>query len=568
MIQQKSAAVVEMTGANKVIEAMKQIGVETVFGYPGGAILPIYDALYQSGIRHVLTRHEQAAIHAAEGYAKATGRVGTVIATSGPGATNLVTGIADAYMDSVPIVVITGQVATPFIGTDAFQEVDVIGITAPVTKYSMQARTAEELPDLLAEAYRIASAGRQGPVLLDIPKDIASTLCKYPPSAPVQQSPARTAPHMDAGQLEAIRRAIAEAKQPLLYIGGGIVSGNASAELRRFAQETGIPVCSTLMGLGAYPPDDPLFLGMLGMHGTYAANMAVYHCDLLLACGVRFDDRVTGKLERFSPQSKKIHIDIDPSELGKIVPVEYSLACDVKEALQALLHPSPTPDCEQWRNQVLQWAQEYPLSYDQEHSGQLKPQFVIDLLSTVTEGRAIVTTEVGQHQMWAAHFYRAREPRTFLTSGGLGTMGFGFPAAIGAQIAKPESTVVCIAGDASFQMNIQELQTIAERNIPVKVFIINNRFLGMVRQWQEMFYENRLSESQISGPDFVKVAEAYGVKGLRAETVAEAERVIHEALAHPGPVVVDFLVEAGENVFPMVPPGKANSELIVRGWEE
>lgn len=568
MEQPKNDATVDMTGAKKVIETLKQLGVDTVFGYPGGAILPIYDALYQSGIRHILTRHEQAAIHAAEGYAKATGRVGTVIATSGPGATNLVTGIADAYMDSVPLVVITGQVASSFIGTDAFQEVDVIGITAPVTKYSFQARIPEELPSLLAEAYQIASTGRPGPVLIDIPKDIASTHCIYQTSLPATKRIKQTISEIDRDQMEAILQAISQAKRPLLYIGGGIISGNASEELRRFAKETGIPVCSTLMGLGAYPPDDSLFLGMLGMHGTYAANMAVYHCDLLLACGVRFDDRVTGKLERFSPQSTKIHIDIDPSELGKIVPVDYSLVCDVKTALQALSLPSPIPDCENWRTQVQQWTHEYPLSYDQDQARALKPQFVIDLLSNITDGNAIVTTEVGQHQMWAAHYYRAKKPRTFLTSGGLGTMGFGFPAAIGAQIAMPESTVVCIAGDASFQMNIQELQTIAELNIPVKVFIINNRFLGMVRQWQEMFYENRLSESQIGGPDFVKVAEAFCVKGLRAATVADAELVIQEALAHPGPVVVDFLVEESENVFPMVPPGRANSELIVKGWEE
>ncbi|MFE1630104.1 biosynthetic-type acetolactate synthase large subunit [Brevibacillus reuszeri] len=568
MEQSKNDANVEMTGAQKVIETLKQLGVDTVFGYPGGAILPIYDALYQSGIRHILTRHEQAAIHAAEGYAKSTGRVGTVIATSGPGATNLVTGIADAYMDSVPLVVITGQVASSFIGTDAFQEVDVIGITAPVTKYSFQARTPEELPSLLTEAYQIASTGRPGPVLIDIPKDIASTRCMYQTSLPETKRIKQTISEFDRDQLEAIRQAISQAKRPLLYIGGGIVSGNASEELLRFAKENGIPVCSTLMGLGAYPPDEPLFLGMLGMHGTYAANMAVYHCDLLLAFGVRFDDRVTGKLERFSPHSTKIHIDIDPSELSKIVPVDYSLVCDVKTALQALLLLSPTPDCENWRTQLQQWAQEHPLSYDQDQEGALKPQFVIDLLSKITNGNAIVTTEVGQHQMWAAHFYRAKKPRTFLTSGGLGTMGFGFPAAIGAQIAKPESTVVCVAGDASFQMNIQELQTIAELDIPVKVFIINNRFLGMVRQWQEMFYENRLSESQIGGPDFVKVAEAFRVKGLRVETVADAELVIQEALAHPGPVVVDFLVEESENVFPMVPPGKANRELIMKGWEE
>jgi acetolactate synthase I/II/III large subunit len=558
----------ELSGAQMVVAGLKRLGVDTVFGYPGGAILPVYDALYESGIEHVLTRHEQAAIHAAEGYARASGRVGTVLATSGPGATNLVTGIADAFMDSVPLVVLTGQVATPMLGRDAFQEADVLGITMPITKHSYQVRDAADLPRILAEAYYIAGTGRPGPVLIDIPKDVAiqSAPFLFPEDVHLRGYHPVTEPN--PLQIDRIASAIAKAERPLLYIGGGIVGAGAAEEIRNLARRTGIPVVSTLMGLGAFPPDDSLFLGMLGMHGTYAANMAVYECDLLIACGVRFDDRVTGKLERFSPNSKKVHIDIDPAEIGKNIAIDYPLVADVKKALGALLIKHPLPSCTAWREQVQEWHRNYPLTFEQEPDGVLKPQYVIDLLQTATNGEAVVTTEVGQHQMWAAHFYRAHEPRTFITSGGLGTMGFGFPAAMGAQLARPDATVVCIAGDASFQMNIQELQTVAERGLPVKVFVINNRFLGMVRQWQEMFYENRLSESRIGAPDFVRVAEAYGVKGLRASSPDEAVRAVAEALAWPGPVVVDFAVEEGENVFPMVAPGQGNCEMILKGWDE
>ncbi|MFC4769656.1 acetolactate synthase large subunit [Effusibacillus consociatus] len=563
----QQAEPVEMTGAQMVVESLKRLGVYTIFGYPGGAILPIYDALYESGIDHVLVRHEQAAIHAAEGYARATGKVGTVMATSGPGATNLITGITDAYMDSTPVVIITGQVPTYAIGGDAFQEADIIGITMPITKHNYQVRNAAELPRVLVEAYHIAGTGRPGPVLVDIPKDVSNQVAPFVFPEAVHIRGYNPTVEPSPVQIEKVCDAISKAKRPVLYIGGGIISANASEEIRTFARQAGIPVVSTLMGLGAFPPDDPLFIGMLGMHGTYAANMAVYHCDLLIACGVRFDDRVTGKLERFSPNSKKVHIDIDPAEIGKNVKVEYPIVADVKNALKALLEKSPHANCDDWIYDVQAWSREYPLSY-KDDSNVLKPQYVIDLTDRMTNSEAIVTTEVGQHQMWAAHFYRAKEPRTFITSGGLGTMGYGFPAAMGAQLAKPDSTVICIAGDASFQMNIQELQTISERNIPVKVFVINNRFLGMVRQWQEMFYENRLSESKIGAPDFVRVAEAYNVKGIRAQTPEEAEKAIAEALAHPGPVVVDFIVEEGENVFPMVPAGKGNDEMIVKGWDE
>ncbi|MFC7442936.1 acetolactate synthase large subunit [Laceyella putida] len=568
MNTQVSQKIEKISGAQMVVQCLKRLGVDTIFGYPGGAILPVYDALYNSGIHHVLTRHEQAAIHAAEGYARATGKVGTVMATSGPGATNLVTGIADAFMDSVPVVIITGQVATSMLGTDGFQEADVLGITLPVTKYSYQPHDPSEIPKIIHEAYHLASTGRPGPVLIDIPKDVLNSIAEFHIPETIEFAGYQVIEEPDQQQIATIAQAIDKAKRPLLYIGGGIIHAEAAQELRLFAKKANIPVVSTLMGLGAFEPDDPLYLGMLGMHGTYAANMAVYECDLLIACGVRFDDRVTGKLERFSPNSKKVHIDIDPAEIGKNVVIDYPLVCDVKKALAQLLLHSPKPDTGAWISKVTQRAKEYPLKYEQHPDGGLKPQFVIDYLSKLTDGKAIVTTEVGQHQMWAAHFYQVRQPRSFITSGGLGTMGFGFPAAMGAQLAKPDATVVCIAGDASFQMNIQELQTIAEFNIPVKVFVINNHFLGMVRQWQEIFYDNRYSESKIGSPDFVKVAEAFNVKGLRAATKAEAEMAIREALAHPGPVVVDFNVEEEENVFPMVPPGKGNDEMILGGWEE
>jgi acetolactate synthase-1/2/3 large subunit len=563
----QQAEPVELTGAQMVVETLQRLGVTTIFGYPGGAILPVYDALYECDIEHILVRHEQAAIHAAEGYARATGKVGTVLATSGPGATNLITGIADAYMDSTPVVIITGQVPTSMIGRDAFQEADIIGITMPITKHNYQVRDAAEIPRILAEAYHIAGTGRPGPVLVDIPKDKSNQVAPFafPEEISIRGYNPTTQP--SPLQIERVCDAISKAKRPLLYIGGGVITAEAAEELRAFARMAGIPVTSTLMGLGAFPPDDPLFLGMLGMHGTYAANMAIYHCDLLIACGVRFDDRVTGKLERFSPHSRKVHIDIDPAEIGKNVAIDFPIVADVKNALKALIDKAPHAKCDDWIYDVQAWCREYPLGYKNDEKV-LKPQHVIDLTDRITNSEAIVTTEVGQHQMWAAHFYRAKHPRTFITSGGAGTMGYGFPAAMGAQLARPDATVICIAGDASFQMNIQELQTISERNIPVKVFVINNRFLGMVRQWQEMFHHNRLSESKIGAPDFVRVAEAFNVKGIRAETPAEAEQAIKDALAHPGPVVVDFIVEEGENVFPMVPPGKGNDEVIVKGWDE
>jgi acetolactate synthase-1/2/3 large subunit len=557
-----------MTGAQMVVETLERLQVETIFGYPGGAILPIYDAMYDSNLKHVLTRHEQGAIHAAEGYARATGKVGTVMATSGPGATNLVTGIADAYMDSTPLVIITGQVFSSLIGTDGFQEVDVIGITLPVTKYSYQVRDAADLPRILCEAYYLAGSGRPGPVLVDIPKDVSLQEAPYifPEDVAIEGYQVKTEP--DLSIIEQVKEEIAKAKKPLLYVGGGIIHSEASKELLEFANRTGIPVTSTLMGLGSFPQDHPLYLGMLGMHGTYAANMAIYHADLLIACGVRFDDRVTGKLERFSPNSKKVHIDIDPAEIGKNVKIDYPLVCDVKKALTELLKNTPKPDCKEWVQQVQSWYREYPLTYKKESSDEIKPQYVIECLSRLTDGDAIITTEVGQHQMWAALFYRFKKPRTFVTSGGLGTMGYGFPAAIGAQIARPDQNVICIAGDASIQMCLQELQTVMDQKLPVKIFILNNHFLGMVRQWQEMFHDHRYSETRISSPDFVKVAEAYGMTGLRATKADEVEETIKKAIATPGPVIAEFVVVEEENVFPMVPQGKGLDEMLLTGWED
>ena len=550
------------TGADLLCSLLLESGVDVIFGYPGGAVLPIYDSLYDSSIRHILTKHEQGAVHAAEGYARVTGKTGVVLVTSGPGATNLVTGIADAYMDSTPLVVLTGQVIMESIGRDAFQEADIMGITMPVTKHNYQIRDVNDLPQVIADAFHIANSGRPGPVLIDLPKNITAGAATYQtlpkPNARGYKIP--TAP--STAQVDAIVEAIRQAKKPLLYVGGGIVSAGAADVLWQFAKKTQIPVVSTLMGLGAYPSGDELFFGMLGMHGKYSANKAVSECDLLLAFGVRFDDRVTGRLELFSLHSKKVHVDIDPAEIGKNVPIDIPVIANIKDTLEMLVTYDLHPDTADWRAQVKAWDEEWPLRYHGTDVD-LKPQQVVELLAKHTNGQAIVTTEVGQHQMWAALFYPFSRPRQLVTSGGLGTMGFGFPSALGAQVAQPNHTVICVAGDASFQMNIQELQTMVDQGLPVKVAIINNRFLGMVRQWQQFFYEKRYAESRVSSPDFVKVAEAYGVLGLRATTPVEAEAVIAQAMAYDGPVVMDFVVKEEENVFPMVPPGKGNHEMTL-----
>ncbi|MDI3257524.1 MAG: acetolactate synthase large subunit [Kyrpidia sp.] len=555
-----------MTGAAMLVESLKREGVDLMFGYPGGAVLPIYDALYESGIRHVLTRHEQGAVHAAEGYARVTGRPGVVLATSGPGATNLVTGIADAYMDSTPLVLFTGQVSTDLIGSDSFQEADIIGITMPITKHSYQVRDARDIPRVVREAFHIASTGRPGPVLIDIPKNVANQTAEFEWPERVFIRGYNPTYEPNPAQVARVVEAIREARRPLLYVGGGVVHSGAAEELREFAHKTGIPVVSTLMGLGAFPSADPLFVGMLGMHGTFAANRAVMECDLLIAVGARFDDRVTGKLERFSPRSKKVHIDIDPAEIGKNVPVELPLVGDVKRALAAMLPEVGPVGTKAWLDQIRAWDDQWPLRYKTE-PGTLKPQQVVEMLWEATGGDAILTTEVGQHQMWAALFYKFKRPRQWVTSGGLGTMGYGFPAAMGAQLAKPGEKVICVAGDASFQMNMQELQTVAENGLPIKVAIINNGYLGMVRQWQQLFYDRRYAESRIGAPDFVRVAEAFGIRGMRAQTPEEAREAIREMLEHPGPVVVDFVVPEEENVFPMVPPGAGTDEMIGR-WDD
>lgn len=550
------------TGADLLCSLLIEAGVDVIFGYPGGATLPIYDSLYDSPIRHILTRHEQGAIHAAEGYARVTGKPGVVLATSGPGATNLVTGLTDAFMDSTPLVVMTGQVTTGSIGRDAFQEADVMGITMPITKHNYQVRDIKELPQVIADAFYIANSGRPGPVLLDLPKDIFAGPATYQPLVKPAVRGYKIPGAPTEEQVDAIAAAIREAKKPLLYIGGGIISSGSSELMRQFAEKTGIPVVTTLMGLGAYPADGELFVGMLGMHGKFSANKAVTDCDLLLAFGVRFDDRVTGKLQMFSVHSKKVHVDIDPAEIGKNVQVEIPVVADIKVTLTMLLQRDLTANTEAWRKQVRDWENEWPLHYHASATD-LKPQQVVELLAKHSGGKALVTTDVGQHQMWAALFYPFSRPRQLVTSGGLGTMGIGFPAALGAQIAYPDETVICVSGNGSFQMNIQELQTAFDNKLPVKIAIINNHYLGMVRQWQEFFYEKRYAETRIGSPDFVRVAEAYGILGLRATTPEEADAIIKQALAHPGPVVMDFDVKEEENVFPMVPPGNANHEMVL-----
>ena len=551
-------------GSHILIESLQKQNVDLIFGYPGGAILPFYDALYDSGIKHILTRHEQAAIHAAEGYARSTGKAGIVVTSSGPGATNLVTGIADAYMDSTPLVILTGQVTTDSIGEDAFQEVDVLGMTMPVTKHSYQIRRAADIPRVIAEAFHIATTGRPGPVLIDLPKDTMGQSAEYEHPAEVYIPGYQPTIKPNILQINKLCQAIEKAKKPLLYIGGGVISADATAQLRAFIKKTSIPVVSTLMGLGAVPADDPLFVGMLGMHGSYAANQSVYHCDLLIACGVRFDDRATGKIEQFSPRSKKAHIDIDPAEIGKNIEIDIPIVADLKQALNSLLERTPSSvERHDWLEQIRSWDSEHRLTVEQDPSI-LKPQTVIQLLSEWTNGEAFVTTDVGQHQMWAAHFYHVKQPRKWITSGGLGTMGYGLPAAIGAKLANPDQTVICVSGDASIQMNIQEFQTIKDHNIDLKIFILNNGYLGLVRQQQELLYNQRIFQSKISSPDFSMVSKAYKLEGTNVRTPDEAETVIKQALDHHGPIVVNFFVHDVENVYPMVPPGSPNAKGIYR----
>jgi acetolactate synthase-1/2/3 large subunit len=556
------------TGAQIVVESLKKEGVEVLFNYPGGVVIPIFDELQYGPFRQFLVRHEQAAVHAADGYARATGRVGVVVVTSGPGATNTVTGIATAFMDSIPIVVFTGQVATNLIGNDAFQEADIIGITRPCTKHNFLVKDVKDLGRIIKEAFYIARSGRPGPVLIDLPKDtiVGATEFKYPEKVVIRGYQPTYEGH--PGQIERAVRLILKSKRPLLYTGGGIISSNAAQELTGLAEKLGIPVTSTLMGLGGFPGNHPLFLGMLGMHGTYCANMAVMESDLLIAVGARFDDRVTGKIEAFAPQAKVIHIDIDPTSISKNVRVDLPIVGDCKCVLSKTLPLFKDEEIDgfrkgldRWYHQIEQWRAVHSMSYEQKEA--IKPQYVIEQLFELTRGEAIVTTEVGQNQMWAAQYYQFLHPRTFLTSGGLGTMGYGFPAAMGAQAGFPDRLVIDIAGDGSFQMNSQELATVVQYNLPVKVVILNNGYLGMVRQWQEFFFGKRYAGSDLHGvsPDFVKLAEAYGAVGLRATRPEEVVPVLKEAFSTPRPVIIDIVIDRDENVYPMVPAGEPLNEM-------
>jgi len=561
----------KLNGAQILMKCLEREGVKHIFGYPGGAVIDIYDELTRTPhIKHFLVRHEQAAVHAADGYARASSKVGVALVTSGPGATNTVTGIASAYMDSIPIVVFTGQVPTALIGNDAFQEVDIVGITRPCTKHNYLIKDVKDLAQTIHEAFHIARSGRPGPVLVDLPKDVqqAITVPKFPDTVKIKSY--NPTYHANPRQVARALDMILQARKPVLYTGGGIVLSDSSKELYTFATALQIPVTSTLMGLGGFPGDHPLWMGMLGMHGTYCANMAVSQSDVLIAVGARFDDRVTGKLSEFAPHAKIIHIDIDPSSISKNVVVDVPIVGDCRDTLRQLnelLESKPARDWPEvrqaWLDTVKQWDKDHPLTYVWDDQV-IKPQFVIEKLYELTRGEAYITTEVGQNQMWAAQFYKFKYPRRLMTSGGLGVMGYGFPAAMGVQVAQPDACVIDIAGDGSIQMNIQEMITVVDNNLPVKIAILNNSYLGMVRQWQQIFYERRYSHTDIhAAPDFVKLADAYGAVGLRATKPEEVEPVIKEALKAPRPVVMDFRVEREECVMPMVPAGKAMHEMLL-----
>ncbi len=544
-------------------------GVDTLFGYPGGAVIDIYDQLAKSSLRHIMTRHEQAAVHAADGYARASGKVGVCLVTSGPGATNTVSGIASAYLDSIPLVVLTGQVPTQLIGNDAFQEVDIVGITRPCTKHNYLVKKVEDLARVLKEAFYIARSGRPGPVLVDIPKDVMQATTVYKPIKEVTLKSYQPTYEPNTKQLPKVIQLIRESRKPVVFTGGGVILSGAAKELTAFARKIKAPVTSTLMGLGGFPASDPLWLGMIGMHGTYRANMSSAVCDLMIAVGVRFDDRVTGKIDAFAPNAKIVHIDIDPTSIRKNIPVTVPIVGDCKitlHKLNSLLAKEDLDDLPElrspWLQQVEGWKAAKPLSYDQR--AVIKPQFVLEKLWEMTKGQAIITTEVGQNQMWAAQYYHLDRPNHFITSGGLGCMGFGLPAAIGAQIASPDKLVVDIAGDGSIQMNIQEMGTLMQYKLPVKVIILNNGYLGMVRQWQQLFYDCCYSCTQvIEAPDFVRLAEAYGAVGLRATRPEEVEETLRQGLFIPRPVLMDFVVESEECVYPMVPSGKPITEMLL-----
>jgi len=559
------------TGAQIFIESLKMEGVDTIFCYPGGATLNITDALYHSDIHQIVVRHEQAAVHAADGYSRASGRVGVSLVTSGPGATNTVTGIATAYMDSIPIVIFSCQVNTMLIGNDAFQEADIVGITRPCTKHNYLVKDVKDLARIIKEAFFIARSGRPGPVLVDIPKDVSAASCdfKYPDKIFLRSYQPTYVGH--AGQIKRLLKPIAVSKRPVLYTGGGIISSGASQELLKFAEKLSIPVTNTLMGLGGFPGNHPLFLGMLGMHGNYAANMAITESDLIIAIGSRFDDRATGKVDEFAPRAKIVHIDIDPTSISKNIKVDIPVVGDSKNVLKKMLEmlDDNKEDFENYQLNITDWVQtvnhwknNYPLTYTK--NGTLKPQYVIERIYELTKGNAIISTEVGQNQMWAAQFFKFLKPRTILTSGGLGTMGYGFPASIGAQVAFPKSLVIDIAGDGSIQMNIQELATAVQYNLPVKIVILNNRFLGMVRQWQELFYEKRYTWTHMNhAPDFVKLAEAYGAAGYRITDEKDVDDVLHKAFNNNKTTIVDVHVNPEECVYPMVPAGAPLKDMLL-----
>jgi acetolactate synthase I/II/III large subunit len=555
----------KLNGAQIVLESLKKEGVEVIFGYPGGVVLPLFDELYDAPIRFILVRHEQGAAHAADGYARATGKVGVCLATSGPGATNLVTGIATAYMDSVPMVAITGQVKTFLIGNDAFQEADITGITRPITKHNFLVEDIKDLARIIKEAFHIARTGRPGPVLIDLPVDIQQQEMEfhYPEKVEIRGYNPNYEGH--PGQIKRAAKAISDSKRPVIYAGGGVIISEASEELTELAKKNNIPVTLTLLGMGAFPQTDKLALGMLGMHGTAYANHAIMESDLIIAVGARFDDRVTGKVDAFAPHAKVIHIDIDPTSVSKSVDVDIPIVGDAKRILKELNEHVKKPDTGAWLEQIEGWKKKFPLKYKDDDK--LRPQYVIEQIWEATKGEALICTEVGQNQMWAAQFYKYIKPRSIISSGGLGTMGYGFPAAMGAKVGKPDAVVFDIAGDGSIQMNIQELATAVANKIPVKIAILNNCYLGMVRQWQELFYKKRYSYTCLKGssPDFVKLAESYGAVGMRITKKADVREAIDKAIKTDNVVVMDFVVEQEENVFPMVPAGQAINQMIEGG---
>jgi acetolactate synthase-1/2/3 large subunit len=572
--KKEDIVVAEKSGADILVEALCDLGVEVVFGYPGGAVLPIYDAIFkQKRLRHILVRHEQAATHAAEGYARSTGKPGVVLVTSGPGATNAVTGITDALMDSIPMVVITGQVATHLIGSDAFQEADTVGITRHCTKHNYLVKDPARLGATIHEAFHIATSGRPGPVVIDIPKDVQVATAKYTRPGPIQHKTYRPQMKADPAVIEQLVDMLAAAERPILYTGGGIINSGPAASLllRELAKITGAPVTSTLMGLGAFPASSPQWLGMLGMHGTYEANWAMNQADLILALGSRFDDRVTGRLDAFAPNARKVHVDIDRSSINKTVRIDLGIVADVGHVLEDMIRvwkarQHPKPDTSEWWRRIEGWRAVKSLDFPDGDGKEIMPQRAIRALWEATHNQApIITTEVGQHQMWAAQHFDFEAPNKWLTSGGLGTMGYGLPAAIGAQLGNPKSLVIDIAGEASIQMNIQELATATQYRLPVKIFILNNEYMGMVRQWQELTYESRYSESYSDSlPDFVKLGEAYGWKGILIEEMSQLDGGIADMLAHDGPVIVDCRVAKLANCFPMIPSGASHVEMILQ----